>query len=79
MPTVPLAAMFGVDGYPVNERRGGPLGADQDPDRFGARKGDHAAAAPDLEIADGPLERGRCDRRLVREVWRPASVQRVDE
>jgi hypothetical protein len=31
----------------------------QDADRVGAREGDHAAAAPDLKVADRPLERGR--------------------
>ena len=52
-----LAPMIGMDGDLVDECARRPLGADQDPDRIGAREGDHAAAAPDLKVADRPLER----------------------
>src|SRR5687768_15250821 len=71
--------MIGMDGDPVDESAGGPLGADQDADWVGAREGDHAAAAPDLKVADGPLERGRRHQRLVGKVGRPAAIQRVNE
>ena len=74
-----LSLVIGMNGDPVDERAGGPLGADQDADRVGAREGDHAAAAPDLEVADRPLERDRRHRRLVGKVRRPAAIQRVDE
>ena len=76
---VPLAPMIGMHGDPVDERPGRPLGADQDADRIGAGEGDHAAAAPDLQVADRLLERSRRDRRLVSKVRRPAPIQRVDE
>ena len=74
-----LSPVIGMDGDLVDERAGRPLGADQDADRVGAREGDHAAAAPDLKVADRPLERGRRHRRLVGKVRRPAAIQRVDE
>ena len=74
-----LPPMIGMDGDLVDEGTGRPLGADQDADRVGAREGDHAAAAPDLQVADRPLERGRRHRRLVGKVRRPAAIQRVDE
>ena len=76
---VTLPPMIGMDGDLVDEGAGRPLGADQDADRIGAREGDHAAAAPDLKVADRPLERGRRHRRLVGKVRRPAAIQRVDE
>ena len=74
-----LSPMIGMDGDLVDEGTGRPLGADQDADRVGAREGDHAAAAPDLKVADRPLERGRRHGRLVGKVRRPAAIQRVDE
>ena len=74
-----LSQMIGMNGDLVDERTGRPLGADQDADRVGAREGDHAAAAPDLQVADRPLERRRRHRRLVGKVRRPAAIQRVDE
>ena len=74
-----LPPMIGMDGDLVDEGPGRPLGADQDADRVGAREGDHAAAAPDLQVADRPLERGRRHGRLVGKVRRPAAIQRVDE
>ena len=74
-----LPPMIGMDGDLVNEGPGRPFGADQDADRVGAREGDHAAAAPDLQVADRPLERGRRHLRLVRKVRTPAAIQRVDE
>jgi hypothetical protein len=74
-----LSPMIGMDGDLVDERTGRPLGANQDGDRVGAREGDHAAAAPDLEVADRPLERDRRHRRLVGKVRRPAAIQRADE
>ena len=79
MTAMTLPPMIGMDGDLVDERTGRPLGADQDADRVGAREGDHAAAAPDLKVADRPLERGRRHRRLVGKVRRPAAIQRVDE
>ena len=74
-----LPPMVGMDRDLVDERPGRPLGADQDADRVGAREGDHAAAAPDLKIADRPLERFRRNGRLVRKVRRPAPIQGVDQ
>src|SRR5258705_12992169 len=74
-----LSPMIGMDGDLVDEGTGRPLGADQDADRIGAREGDHAAAAPDLKVADRPLERGRCHGRLVGKVRSPAAILRVDE
>ena len=74
-----LSPMIGMDSDLVDESTGRPLGADQDADRVGAREGDHAAAAPDLKVADRPLERGRRHRRIVGKVRRPAAIQRVDE
>ena len=74
-----LSPMIGMDGDLVDEGTRRPLGADQDADRVGAREGDHAAAAPDLKVADRPLERGGRHRRLVGKVRRPAAIQRVDE
>ena len=76
---VALPPMVGMDGDLVDEGAGRPLGADQDADRVGAREGDHAAAAPDLEVADRPLEGGRRHRRLAGEVRSPAAIQRIDE
>ena len=76
---VALSPMIGMDGDLVDERARRPLGADQDADRVGAREGDHAAAAPDLKVADRPFERGRRHRRLVGEVRRPAAIQRIDQ
>ena len=76
---VTLSPMIGMDGDLVDEGTGRPLGADQDADRIGAREGDHAAAAPDLKVADRPLERCRRHRRLVGKVRRPAAIQCVDE
>ena len=74
-----LPPMIGMDRDSVDEGTGRPLGADQDADRIRAREGDHAAAAPHLEVANRPLERGRRHRRLVWKVRRPAPIQRVDE
>ena len=74
-----LSAMIGMDGDLVEEGPGRPLGADQDADRVRARESDHAAAAPDLQVADRLLERGRRHGRLVGKVRRPAAIQRVDE
>src|SRR5687768_15974867 len=71
--------MIGMDGDPVDESAGGALGADQDADWVGAREGDHAAAAPDLKVADGPLERGRRHQRLVSKVGRPRASPRVNK
>ena len=76
---MPLPPMIGMDRDLVDERTGWPLGADQDADRVGSREGDHAAAAPDLKVADRALERFRRHRRLVGKVRRPAAIQRVDE
>ena len=44
-----LSPMVRMDGEPVDERPGRPLGADEDADWVGNREGDHAAAAPDLK------------------------------
>ena len=74
-----LSPMIGMDGDRVDEGTGGPLGTDQHADRVGAREGDHAAAAPDLKVADRPLERGRRHGRLVGKVRSPAAIQRIDE
>ena len=74
-----LSPMIGMDGDLVDEATGRPLCADQNADRVGAREGDHAAAAPDLKVADRPLERGRGHWRLVGKVRRPAAIQRADE
>jgi hypothetical protein len=74
-----LSPMIRMDGDPVDEGTARPLGADQDADRVGARERDHAAAAPDLKVADPSLEPRRRDRRFVRAVRRPAAVQRVDQ
>ena len=74
-----LSAMIRMDGDPVDEGTGRPLGADQDADRVGSRERHHAAAAPDLKVADRSLERRRRHRRLVGIVRRPAAIQRVDE
>ena len=62
-----LSPVIGMDGDPVDEGARRPLGANQDADRIGAGEGDHAAAAPDLQVADRALERGRRHRRLARE------------
>src|SRR5262245_12376973 len=62
---VALPKMIGMDRNLVDESARRPLGADEDADRVGAREGNHAAAAPDLQVANRPLERGRCHRRLV--------------
>jgi hypothetical protein len=74
-----LSQVIGMDGNPVDEGTGRPLGADQDRNRIGAREGDHAAAAPDLQIPNRPLESRRRHRRLAGEVRRPAAIQCVDE
>ena len=74
-----LSPMIGMDGDPVDECSGRPLGADQDADRVGAREGDHAAAAPDLEVADRTLEHGRRHQRLVGKVRGPAAIQGFHE
>src|SRR4051812_4801034 len=79
MTAMALPEMIRMDRDLVNEGAGRPLGADQDADRVGAREGDHAAAAPDLKLADGSLERRRRHRRLAGKVRRPAAVQRIDE
>src|SRR4029079_15409681 len=79
MTAMTLSQMIGMDGDLVDQRSRGPLGADQDADRVGASKRNHAAAAPDLKVADRSLERGRRHGRLVRKVRSPAAVQRVDE
>src|SRR5258705_13881973 len=76
---MPLAQMIRMDGDLVNEGSGGPLGADQDTDWIRAGESDHAAAAPDLQIADRPLERGRRRDRLVRKVRPPAAIHRIDQ
>src|SRR5918999_1012093 len=74
-----LPPMIGMDGDLVDEGTRSPLGADQHADRVGAREGDHAAAAPDLKVADRPLERGGRHGPLVGEVRQPAAIQRVNE
>ena len=79
MTAMTLSPMIGMDGDLVDEATRRPLCADQDADRVGAREGDHAAAAPDLKVADRPLERGRGHWRLVGKVRRPAAIQRADE
>ncbi len=71
--------MIGMDGDLVDEGTGGPLGADQDADRIGARERDHAAAAPYLKVADRPLEFRRCHRRLVGKARTPAAIECRDE
>jgi hypothetical protein len=76
---VPLSNMIGVDRDLVDEGTCRSLGADQDADRVGASKRNHAAAAPDLKIADRSLERSRRYGRLVGKVRSPAAIQRVDE
>src|SRR6185312_2947237 len=76
MTPMTLSPMIGMDGDLVDEGTGRPLGADQDADRVGSRKGHHAAAAPDLEVTDRALERRRRHRRLVWKVRSPASIQR---
>src|SRR5262249_18708140 len=50
--TVTLPQMIWMDGDLVDEGRRRPLRADQDADRIGSRESDHAAAAPDLKVAD---------------------------
>ena len=79
MAAMTLAQMVGMDGNLLDQRSARALGADQDGNRIGARKRDHAAAAPDLQIADRALERGRRHRLLVGEMRTPAAIQRVDE
>ena len=79
VPPVTLSSMIGMDGDLVNQSAGRPLGADHDADRGGAREGDHAAAAPDLQVPDRSLERGRSHLRLVGHVRSPAAIQRVNE
>jgi hypothetical protein len=74
-----LSPMIRVDGDFMDERAGRPFGAYHDADRVGARERDHAAAAPDLQVAYRTLERGRGHGRLVGEVRRPAAIQRIDE
>src|SRR5687768_4474320 len=71
--------MVRVDGDPADERPRRPLGANQDADWISARKRDHAAAAPHLQVADRALERGRSLDRLVGMIRSPAAVQRIDE
>ena len=79
MTAMTLSPMIGMNGDLVNQSTGRAFTADEDANRVGAREGDHAAAAPDLKIADRPLERGRRHGRLAGKVRRPAAIQRVDE
>jgi hypothetical protein len=79
MTAMTLSPMIGMDGDLVDEGTGRSFGADQDADRVGASEGDHATAAPDLKVADRPLERGRRHGRLVGKVRRPAAIQRINE
>jgi hypothetical protein len=74
-----LPQVIGMDGDSVDEGRRRPLGADEDANRIGTREGDHAAAAPDLQVADRSLERRRRHGRLVGKVRQPAAIQRIDE
>ena len=74
-----LSPMIGMDGDLVDEGSRRPLGADQDADRVGTREDNHAAAAPDLKVADRLLERSRRHGRLVGKVRNPAAIQRVGE
>src|SRR4029450_5027462 len=74
-----LSTMIGMDGDLVDEGGRRPFRADQDRDRIGAREGHHAAAAPDLKVADRPLDRLRRHRGLAGKVGRPAAIQRVDK
>jgi hypothetical protein len=76
---VPLPLMVRVYGDPVNESTGRTLSADQDSDRVRTGERDHAAAAPDLQVADGALEGRRCRERIGWKRRRPAAIQRVDE
>src|SRR4029079_19094139 len=61
---VPLPLMVRVYGDPVNESTGRTLPPDQDSDRVRTGERDHAAAAPDLQVADGALEGRRCRERI---------------
>src|SRR4051812_2169145 len=79
MAAMPLPLMVGVHGDLVHERTPGSFGADKDADRVRTRERDHAAAAPDLQVADRPLEEGRRHRRFAGEVWRPAAIQPLDQ
>src|SRR5688572_13395124 len=74
-----LSQMLRMHGDLVDERCGSALGTNENADRIGACEGNHAAAAPDLEVADRPLEGRRSYRGLVRKVRQPAAIQRVDE
>src|SRR4051812_16275535 len=71
--------MIGMDGDSVDEGTGGALRANQDANRIGPGEGDHAAAAPDLQVTDRSLERRRGHERLAGKVRRPAAIQRLDE
>jgi hypothetical protein len=53
---MPLAELRGVDGDPQDERLRRALAADQDGDRLSGVERDHAARAPEIELADVLLE-----------------------
>src|SRR3954470_21381083 len=74
-----LAQMIWMNCEPVDEGRRRSLRANQNTDRIGPSEGDHAAAAPDLEVADRPLERRGRHRRVVGKVRGPAAIQRVNK
>src|SRR3954471_15393505 len=79
MATMTLAQMIWMNCEPVDEGRRRSLRANQDGDRVGPREGDHAAAAPDLKVANRSLERRRRHRRLAGNVRRPAAIQCVNK
>ena len=79
MAAVPLAEMIGVHGDAEHERLRRALAADQDADRLLGVEGDHAARAPEVQLANLLLESGDGERRRPGKVRKAAAIPGVDE